>query len=386
MQKWIIHVDMDAFFASVEQRDNPEFQGKPVIVGGLSGRGVVSTASYEARKYGVRSAMPMVEARRRCPAGVFLSGNHRKYVEVSQQIMDILADFTPLVEPLSLDEAFLDMTGTEWLYNNIEEAAKQIKARLKAEVGLVASAGIAPNKFLAKLASDLDKPDGLFIIRSGEERSAIARLPVERLWGVGRATGDILRKLGITTIGKLAETNLAVLRQHCGNFAEELVRLAQGIDDRPVIPWHEPKSIGKETTFEHDLINPKQVEEELLLLAEKVGWRLRRYGYSARTITVKIRFASFKTITRSKTLPDPTNFDECIFEAAQAVWSNIRMDEGIRLVGITATNLQAGCGQMSLFGDDQDKRQAMYNAVDKLKAKFGEKIITKGRLAGRDEP
>ncbi|MDD4600483.1 DNA polymerase IV 1 [bioreactor metagenome] len=385
MQKWIIHVDMDAFFAAVEQRDNPELQSKPVIIGGLSGRGVVSTASYEARKYGVRSAMPMVEARRRCPQGIFLTGNYDKYIAVSREIMNILADFSPFIEPLSLDEAFLDMTGTEWLFPDLVETARQIKARIKAEVGIVASAGIAPNKFLAKLASDLDKPDGLLIIRPGEEQLAIAKLPVSRLWGVGKTTADSLQKLGINTIGQLAETDLKLLKKYCGNFAEDLQRLACGIDDRPVIAQHEPKSIGKETTFEHDLVSVAQVEEELLLLAEKVGWRLRRYCYSARTITVKIRFASFRTITRSKTLTDPTNFDELIFTTAQAIWSHITMNEGIRLVGITATNLQAGCGQMSLFSEETDKRQSMYQAVDKLKAKFGEKIITKGRLVSRDD-
>ncbi|MGI6093258.1 MAG: DNA polymerase IV [Veillonellaceae bacterium] len=384
MQRWIIHIDMDAFFAAVEQRDNPEFRGKPVIIGGLSGRGVVATASYEARKFGVRSAMPMVEARRRCPQGMFLNCNHNKYSAVSQEIMAILSDFSPLIEPLSLDEAFLDMTGTEWLFPDIVDAAKQIKARIKAEVGLVASAGIAPNKFLAKLASDLKKPDGLYIIRPGEEQTAIAHLPVGRLWGVGEATASILTKLGIATIGQLAQTDLSVLRKHCGNFAADLQRLAHGIDNRPVIAEQEPKSIGKETTYDTDLVSPKQVEAELLRLAEKVGWRLRRYGYAARTITVKIRFASFRTITRSKTLADPTNFDDVIFSVAQEIWHNTTMTEGVRLIGITAANLQAGCGQMSLFSEENDKRQAIYQTVDKLKAKFGETIITKGRI-NRDE-
>lgn len=385
MKRWIIHVDMDAFFAAVEQRNHPELQGKPVIIGGLSGRGVVSTASYEARKYGVRSAMPMVEARRRCPQGIFLSGNYTLYTVVSQEIMDILADFSPVIEPLSLDEAFLDMTGTELLFPEIADAARQIKARIKAEVGLVASAGIAPNKFLAKLASDLDKPDGLVIIKHGEEKRILTDLPVSRLWGVGPAMGSILKKIGINTIGQLANTDLTLLKRHCGNSACELYNLAHGIDDRPVVSGHEPKSIGKENTYEIDLTNAKEVEKELFILAEKVGWRLRKYGYSARTIIVKIRFASFRTITRSKTLPEPTNFDEDIFATAKNIWQNVAMTEGIRLIGITAANLQAGCGQMSLFSEDHEKRRAVYNTVDKLKAKFGEKIITKGRLRERDD-
>lgn len=385
MQRWIIHIDMDAFFAAVEQRDNPEYQGKPVIIGGLSGRGVVATASYEARKYGVRSAIPMVEARRRCPQGIFLTCNHSRYSAISQEIMAILSDFSPLIEPLSLDEAFLDMTGTEWLFPDIVDAAKQIKARIKAELGLVASAGIAPNKFLAKLASDLKKPDGLYIIRPGEEQAAIANLPVSRLWGVGEATAGILTKLGISTIGQLAQTDINVLKKYCGNFAGDLHRLAQGIDSRLVIAEHEPKSIGKETTYDIDLVSPTQVEEELFHLAEKVGWRLRRYGYLARTITIKIRFASFRTITRSKSLTDPTNFDDVIFSIAQEIWHNTAMTEGVRLVGITAANLQAGCGQTSLFNEESEKRQAIYQTVDKLKAKFGESIIAKGRLINRDE-
>lgn len=380
MKRWIIHVDMDAFFAAIEQRDNLELRGKPVIVGGLGSRGVVSTASYEARKYGVRSAMPMAEARRRCPQGVFLGCNHQKYVLVSRQIMDILNDFSPLIEPLSLDEAFLDMTGSERLFPDIVEAARKIKERIRGEIGLIASAGIAPNKFLAKLASDLDKPDGLYIIRHGEERDAIADLPVERLWGVGEATGRILKKLGMSKIGHVAGADLNLLKRHCGNFAGELYKLACGIDERPVISQHEPKSIGKENTYDTDLINPQQVEDELFLLAQKIGWRLRRSGYLARTITVKIRFASFRTITRSKTLTEPTNFDMTIFSLAKEIWGKISMSEGVRLVGITAANLQTDCCQTALFDDGNNKRQAIYQTVDKLKAKFGEMIITRGRL------
>lgn len=381
MKRCIIHVDMDAFFAAVEQRDNSILRGRPVIIGGLSGRGVVSTASYEARQFGVRSAMPMVEARRRCPQGVFLTGNYDKYSKVSRRLMDILSEFSPVIEPLSIDEAFLDMTGTEWLYPDIGTVAIQIKERIKSELGLVASVGVAPNKFLAKLASDLEKPDGLVIIKQDEAERLLMDLPVSRLWGVGATTAASLHKIGIHTIGELAQTDCAVLEKHCGKLAYELHRLARGHDDRPVISQHQPKSIGKETTFEVDLNNRQQIEAELLLLAEKVGWRLRRYGYSARTITLKVRFASFRTITRSKTLLEPTNFDEVIYKIVQEIWQNTAMTEGVRLLGISTANLQVGCGQTSLFNDENnEKRQALYNTVDKLKERFGEAIVTKGRL------
>lgn len=380
MKRCIIHVDMDAFFAAVEQRDNSILRGQPVIIGGLSGRGVVSTASYEARKFGVRSAMPMVEARRRCPQGVFLTGNYDKYSKVSRQIMEILSEFSPVIEPLSIDEAFLDMTGTEWLYPDIEAVAKQVKERIKSELGLIASVGVAPNKFLAKLASDLEKPNGLVIITQDEAEKRLKDLPVSRLWGVGATTAASLNKVGIHTIGQLAQTDCAVLEKHCGKLAYELHKLAHGLDDRPVISQHQPKSIGKETTFEVDISSRQQIEAELLLLAEKVGWRLRRYGYSARTIMLKVRFASFRTITRSKTLPEPTNFDEVIYKIVQEIWQNTAMTEGVRLLGISTANLQVGCCQISLFNEENEKRQALYNTVDKLKERFGEDIVTKGRL------
>lgn len=379
-----MHVDMDAFFASVEQRDNPDVTGRPVIVGGLGQRGVVATASYEARKFGIHSAMAMAEARRRCPAGCFLPGNHKKYAMVSRQIMNVLAAFSPLVEPLSLDEAFLDMTGMERLYSDMVRPALLVKERIKSELNLTASVGIAPNKFLAKLASDLKKPDGLVIIRHGEEAATLKDMPVSRLWGVGDATAQLLCKLGIATIGQMAEADVVMLEKHCGKLAYELKELSLGHDNRAVIPWREPKSIGKETTFETDLIAPHQIKDELLKLTEKVGWRLRRQGYSARTITVKIRFASFRTITRSRTLDEPTNFDETIYRTVCAICEHVRLGgEGIRLLGVTASGLQSGGGQMALFDDTSGKRRSLYQAVDKLKEKFGEGIITKGHFTGR---
>ena len=375
-------MDMDAFFASVEQRDEPALRGLPVIVGGLCSLCVVSTASYEARQFGVHSAMSMAEARRRCPGGIFLPCDHEKYSAVSHRIMNILAAFSPLVEPLSLDEAFLDMTGMEGLYPDLIRPASLIKERIKNELNLTASVGVAPNKFLAKLASDLKKPDGLVLIRHGEEAAVLKDMPVSRLWGVGETTARILHKLGITTIGQVAAADVLMLEKYCGKLAYEIKELAMGHDRRPVEPWREPKSIGRETTFETDLIAPAQIRDELLKLAERVGWRLRRQGYSARTLTVKIRFASFRTITRSCSLDEPTNFDEMIYQTVCRICDKVTLTEGIRLLGITAANLQAGGGQVSLFGDTAEKKRSLYQTVDKLKEKFGEGIITRGNTPG----
>jgi DNA polymerase-4 len=378
MQRWIVHVDMDAFYAAIEQHDHPEFAGKPVIVGGLSSRGVVATASYEARRFGVRSAMPMTEARRRCPEGIFLSGNHDRYREVSKQIMTVLADFSPLVEPLSLDEAFLDVSGMERLYPDLTSLAQNIKTRIRKEVGLTASVGVAANKFLAKLASDLNKPDGLLLIEPDQAKALLAPMTVTKVWGVGAATMQVLQQLGITTIGELAEADLALLVKHCGNSAYTLQALANGQDDRPVIPEKPPQSVGKELTFMADLYAADEIQAQLLSLAEKVGWRLRCLGYSGRTITLKVRYGSFKTITRSRTIADSTNFDEVIYQIAGELFKACNSKEGIRLLGITVSNLQLG-DQLALF-DEDDKRRALYQTLDNLKARFGEDIITKAQL------
>lgn len=380
MERWIIHIDMDAFFAAVEQRDNEELKGRPVIVGGMGNRGVVATASYEARRFGVHSAMSMVEARRRCREGVFLPCDHEKYSRVSAQLNRIFSEFSPLVEPLSLDEAFLDVSGMDQLYDSPKAIAQCIKERIKNELGLTASAGVAPNKFLAKLASDLQKPDGLVVVASGEEKTMLYDLPITRMWGVGEATAQILKNLGIYTIGQLGNTDVVQLAKHCGQMAYTIHNLANGQDDRPVIPELEPKTIGNELTFPIDLRQIGQIETELLALAEKVGWRLRQHGYKGRTITVKLRFASFKTITRSKTLTEPTHFDEMLYETAIHIFRQIPLQEGVRLLGITVSNLQTGCSQISLFDEQDSKRTAVYEALDKLKNKFGEGIVTKGRL------
>jgi len=381
MQRWIIHVDMDAFYAAVEQRDNPELKGKPVIVGGGSVRGVVSTASYEARKFGVRSAMPVMQAKRLCPQGIYLYPDHGKYARVSSQIQAILAEFSPLVEPLSLDEAFLDVTGMGLMEADPVEIARKIKQRIQNELQLTASAGVAPNKFLAKLASDLGKPDGLSVIRPGEEAAAIKDLPVRRLWGVGEATAAILKQLRIETIGQMAIVRPEALEKHVGKMAYDLYQLANGRDDRPVVPEGDPKSIGKELTFEHDLNKREEMLAYILALSEKVGWRLRLAGLSGRTITLKVRFASFKTITRSRTVTEPVCVDEIIYETCRDIFNKIALPEGVRLLGVTVSQLASETSQTSLFEEENaNKRKAVYSAIDQLKARFGEGVVKRGGL------
>lgn len=378
-KRWVIHIDMDAYFAAVEQRDNPAYRGKPVIIGGMSGRGVVSTASYEARKYGITSAMPMIEARRRCPEGIFMTPDMGKYAYVSDQLRQIFEDFSPLVEPLSMDEAFLDVTGMEYLYPDVTSMARQIKERIKRELDLTASAGVAANKFLAKLASDLRKPNGLVVIHPGEEIDLLAPLSVKKLWGVGEATANILKKLRIQTIKDFREADSKLLEHHLGKSAPELYNLAWGRDDRPVIPDREAKSIGSEITLETDIRSQDEIKTVLLALSEKLGWRLRRAGLSARTLTVKMRFASFHTISRSVTLSSSLSLDDNIYETALDIIHKVPIHEGIRLLGITASKLGQGRGQLSLFDEANERREKITTVMDKLKDKFGETIITRGR-------
>ena len=378
MQRTILHVDMDAFFAAVEQREHPEYRGKPVIVGGLSSRGVVSTASYEARQSGVHSAMPMETARRRCPDGIFVQGNYALYSAVSAEIFAIFAHYSPLVEPLSIDEAFLDITGMELLAPSPRALAEKLKAEIREKTGLVASVGIAPNKFLAKLASDLEKPDGLVEIRAEEAVRRLAPLPVRRLWGVGRRTEEKLAALGLKTIGDMQQVDEKKLARALGaRAARSLKELSFGRDERRVEAGREAKSIGKEVTFERDLESAEEAERALLALAEKVGWRLRRAGVTARTIQLKLRRADFATFTRSRTLFEATAHDEPIFRTARELFRELGIKSGIRLLGITGENFEPSA-LPSLFRDE--KKERLYGAIDALKKRFGENIITKAPL------
>ena len=379
MKRWIAHVDMDAFFAAVEQRDHPELKGQAVIIGGLSERGVVSTASYEARLFGVRSAMPMVEARRRCPQGVFLPCNHRHYAAVSREIRSIMNDFSPLVEPLSLDEAFLDLSGMEWLHPDITELPRQLTKRIYEEVGLTASAGLAPNKFLAKIASDLKKPQGYVLVRHGEEASFLAPLPIRRLWGIGPKSAAKLTQLGIEKIGQLAKLPLAALQTALGpTTGSWLHELALGHDNRPVEPGLEAHSIGNENTFDQDLRSTEEKVEALRQLAQKVGQRLRSRKLGGRTITLKVRFASFTTITRSHTYQQPLAYDEDLFQAARELLEKAPSPEGVRLLGLTAGQLEPLAQQGSLFMEEDQRKEALYQTLDSLRARFGEQALCRG--------
>ncbi len=379
----VFHVDMDAFFASVEQHDHPEYRGKPLIIGGLSGRGVVSTCSYEARRYGVHSAMPMTQAQRRCPQAIFLPRNYARYGEVSAQIFEIFAAFAPVVEPLSIDEAFLDVTGTELLSESPRAYAVRLKEEIRRQTGLVASVGIAPNKFLAKIASDLEKPDGLVVVPADEAgiRAFLWPLPVRRIWGVGAKTAARLASLHVRTVGELAAMPPKELSRQFGTkTAEQLFRLACGRDDRPVAPRGEPKSIGKEETFLRDLVQREEIERVLLHLAEQVGWRLRWQGKKARTIQIKVRRGDFTTWTRSRTLETPTCYDEEIYQVARSLYRALAPAGGIRLLGISAQNFGAA-EELSLFdGGAPQKKENLYSAIDRLKQRFGEDIIGHGHI------
>ena len=375
--RWIMHIDMDAFFASVEQLDNPELKGKPLIVGGQSCRGVVSTCSYEARKFGVHSAMPMVEARRLCPHAEFLPGRMWRYEEVSREIMRIFHEEAPLVEQLSIDEAFLDVSGMERLHKDVRNVGWRIKERIKNEIGLTCSVGLAPNKFLAKMASDLQKPDGFTVITHEKARSFIAPLPVTKIFGIGGAAKQMLTQFGIATIGQLANADRSILQKVFGKNADKVQHLAMGLDDRPVIPETAPKSIGRETTFEKDLYTFEDCKAAILELSGQTGFRLRNKGYSGRTVTLKVKFKDFKIITRSISSEGDISCDEEIFSLAVKLLKDVAYENGVRLLGVTVSNLQDGsCG--SLCFEENTKLLQRNAAVDNLKKRFGENIIARG--------
>lgn len=377
-KRWIMHVDMDAFFASVEQLDHPEYRGKPVIVGGLSERGVVATASYEARKFGVHSALSMVKARQLCPNGIFIPGRFDRYRELSEKIRTIFHQFSPLVEPLSIDEALLDLTGAEQLLGTPLEIGRHIKEQIKKETGLTASVGIAPNKFLAKLASDLEKPDGLVLIPPEQAAKRIADLPVSRIFGLGKKSVEALRQWGITTIGQLAVCDFSILRPLLGKSAEEIRDRANGLDDRPVVPDEKRKSLGKEITYGQDLIGKAACLKALWDLCQMVGWRLRRAGLSGYTVTLKIKTARFQLLTRSRTLEEPVQLDEELREQVRILAEEVSWKEPVRLLGVSVSHLTEG-GSPSLSLDGRTEKASKQNAaLDAIKKRFGEDSIHKG--------
>ncbi|MET0627240.1 MAG: DNA polymerase IV [Acidimicrobiia bacterium] len=391
----ILHVDLDAFYASVEQRADPTLRGRPVIVGGLGPRGVVAAASYEARAYGVHSALPMARARRLCPDGVFLSPRFDAYTEASQAVMEIFRAFTPLVEPIASDEAFLDVAGSARLHGSGVECATTIRARVRAETQLTASVGVATTKLLAKLASDSAKPDGLLVIEPGTELAYLHPLPVRRLWGVGPATERRLTALGVHTIGELALVDEGALVAAVGEASgHHLFALAWNRDDRPVEPGREVKSIGNEMTFPDDIADRARLGSEIVLLADRVAQRLRGASRAGRTIQLKVRFASFRTITRSRTLPAPTDLAVDIGGVARELLDAVPVAEGVRLLGVSVQQLQvtgasddrpgnrpdvpsAGVTtQPELFG--AESHAALERSVDAVRSRFGDDAV--GRL------
>lgn len=379
----ILHIDMDAFYASVEERENPALVGKPVIVGGSpEKRGVVCAANYMARQFGVHSAMPSGKAQRLCPQAIFLPTRMDFYAEISRQIRDIFQRFTPLVEPLSLDEAFLDVTGTEGLFGSSEAMGRQIKTAIREEFQLVASVGVAPNKFLAKIASDLQKPDGFVVVAPAGVQQFLDPLPVGRLWGVGRVTGSVFERLRVRTVGDLRGLALETLKQHFGEHGQRLWELARGIDQRPVIPDREAKSISNETTFATDVEDMEVLRAWIVELSEHVARRLRRHHLRGRTVVLKVRYPDFRTITRSLTLPRPTNITQEISHAATEMLATRLPAERltVRLLGVGVSGLDAHEQiQRSLFDEEEHQSQAnLDQAADHIRAKFGAASIGRG--------
>ena len=407
-----MHVDMDAFFASVEQLDHPEYKGHPVIVGGLSSRGVVATASYEARKFGVHSAMPISRAKKLCPHGIYVYPNMARYKEISHIIHKVMEEFTPIIEPLSLDEAFLDATGITHKFTGPKALGRAIKDRVFEETGLIISAGLAPNKFLAKLASDLDKPDGLVVIPYGKECESLANFPIKRIWGVGPSTERRLKDGGFALIKDVqALPDEKPLVPYVGNQARRIWELARGIDERPVEPDRQIQSVGNEETYESDVEDPAVIDLELHYFANRVAKRLRKYGLMGHTVSIKVRYKDFKTVSRQKRLDSSTDQERVIYDTSVLLWNKLMRDalsvkqeeqevmgatprpkfdnsilevpvKPIRLLGVTVSGLSTeGIVQDDLFSIEADEKDEKLSIVlDSLASKFGEGAIMSGAL------
>ena len=383
----ILHADMDAFYASVEQRDNPDLKGQPVVVGGSGNRGVVAAASYEARTFGVRSAMPVVRARRLCPQLVIAPARFDVYADVSSQVMAIFREVTPLVEPLSLDEAFLDVGGARRLLGEPVDIAADLRRRVRDELDLAVSVGVAPSKFLAKLCSGKAKPDGIKHLRVAEVEDYLRPLPVSDLWGAGPKTVERLSDYGFDTVGQIADADLRTLTRVVGDaMGRQLHRLSRGLDERRVVPHDLAKSISAETTFDEDIDDPEQLQRVLLRLAEKVGYRLRRAHLSGRTISIKVRFASFETVTRSTTVALPTDRTRDLVDHAHELLDSLRLERvRVRLLGVGVSNLAdaEAASQLSL---DVDERWENVDAVaDAVRERFAGLSVTSASLLDDDE-
>ena len=383
----ILHVDLDAFYASEETQKDPSLAGKPVVVGGSGTRGVVMSASYEARRFGIHSAMPAVRARRLCPETIFLPPDFESYRTYSNRFREVLLSYTPLVEPLALDEAFLDVGGAQTLFGEPATIAERIRADVAGELGFACSVGVAPNKFLAKLAATRAKPDGLLVVRSNEVREFLDPLPVDALWGAGEKTTETISRLGIRTVAELVKTPERILARVLGEtHARHLLALSRGDDDRDVVPYEAPKSVSHEETFDHDLDDDDRILRELLGLSRRVGARLRADGYVARTVAIKVRLANFSTLTRSRTLPAPTDVAAELYETAAALYRGLPgTKRRIRLLGVQTTGLSpAGSEQLALlrgtrWGDVE-------RTIDRIERRFGrDATIPATLLRRRDE-
>ncbi|MFC1857881.1 DNA polymerase IV [Thermodesulfobacteriota bacterium] len=386
----ILHIDMDAFYASVEQLDNPSLKGQPVIVGGSSKRGVVVAASYEARKYGVHSAMPSYRAKQKCPGAIFLPPRMKRYKELSNKIMSLLKEFSPLVEPVSIDEAYMDITGCEKLHGNIEEIGFLIKKKIKDAVRLTCSVGIAPNRFLAKIASDMDKPDGLYIIMPEEAMPFIETLPIHKVSGVGKKTLKKIHALGIKTLGDVKKYPEKTIMQYLGKFGHRLFELSECIDDTPVCPESAHKSVSAERTLPENTDDPMVLRKYLMNQADEVGRELRKLDVRARTITLKIKHADFKLVTRSTTIPLPTQSSEIIYKEAVKLLSDYNITQKVRLIGVGASGLLSGDVpvQMDLFKEGKNKTrywEKVDKTVDTITKKFGKGIIKRATLTEKSE-
>ncbi len=381
----IAHVDMDAFFASVEQLIHPEWRGKPVIVGadprGGKGRGVVSAASYEARKFGIHSAMPISRAYRLCPHGIYVQPHGKLYQHYSRQVFEVLREFTPVIEPISIDEAFLELTGSVHLFGSVENLGQAIKQRIRQRTGLTASVGIAPGKSVAKIASDYDKPDGLTIVPPEEVQAFLDPLPVSALWGVGKQMVEALHRMGVKTVADLRHLPPELLKERFGKIGQHIYRMACGQDERPVQPEDKIKSVSNEHTFPRDVNDFETVRQVVFTLAEKVGGRLRRAGFAGRTVHLKIRFADFKTLSRNLTLPDAINLTEDIYRTAEILLEEFQpLPMPVRLVGVGVSALvQEENRQLTLWENDRQRRFRLERVMDQIQDKFGKHIIRHAR-------
>ncbi len=382
--RYILHVDMDAFFAAIEQREHPQYKNKPLIVGADprqgKGRGVVSTCSYEARRYGVHSAMPISQAYKLCPQGIYVPPNGHLYSQVSAEIFELLYEFTDQVEPLSIDEAFLDITGSFHLFGDVENLGRELKIRILRNQDLTASVGIAPNKFIAKIASDLRKPDGLVIVEAGQGiQEFLDPLAVVYIWGAGKKTIAKLNHLGIYTIGDLRQFPADLLEQYFGKLGEHFYALAHGQDDRPVISGHEVKSVSNEVTFGEDITDLDMLQRTLFQLAEKVAYRLRQKGLTGRTIQLKLRYQSFDTITRVQTIPGVTANTEKIFSVVKELFiDNYQQGRKVRLIGVGISGFSDDLGrQMNIFECGLQDNDRLDVIEDLVKKKFGRKSISR---------